>query len=241
MVLQMAHRNDAFVGLVIDLHTPTARGIYNLPKEHGAMLITIKKFFGNRGVATVEGYRPGIGAAATGGDSWLALALKGVPVLGKALISGLKLSQAAKHHWNEYKKRKFRPFSPSAGLHLELWPAPGLRERSAVAPLMETLQMLPDLTQFLGSEHPGVKFSFLITSDGARSHFPHIQVDSDACSEGSMVRLVKKVSKGLGQADPPSHLILSRHWGVREKIQEFHDAQDAFRLVFLFPNFQIRS
>lgn len=128
-----------------------------------------------------------------------------------------------------------RPFEPSLGIHLDIWPAQGVRQRTKVSTLTETLALLPELRSFIATKHPGVATTFLITGNGERVAVPPILIDSDACSDASVIQLASRIRQRLEGAEPPTHYSLSRRWGLWDRVTEYRDQSAAFHLVFLFP------
>lgn len=235
MVLVLRDSVSSFTGLVLDIHSPRARGIFDLEQTSSRLQESVVEFFENRGVVVAMGYRPGIGAAAGGPTGLVAQLLKMAPVVGKAAAASVEAFRVLRRKLADYKKKKMRPFEPTLGLHLDIWPAPDRRSRTSVAALVETLSLLPPLCTHMESTHPGISVSFLITSNQQRETLPPVRIDSDACNATSMMGLASKVQKDMNSNHPPTHYSVSRRWGFLTKTERHHDASGAFHFVFLFP------
>lgn len=235
MVLIPQNSVEDFSGLVLDIHTPRARGIYDLDKSRDSIRASTEEFFHARGVATAAGFRPGIGATAGGPTGWIAQLAKLLPAVGKLIFATVTTVRVVRKRIADYKKKKMRPFQPSIGIHLEMWPATDVRQRTPVSTLMETLSMLPDLCRHIDAKHPGMELTFLVTGNSERMTVPAIRIDSNACSDSSMVKLAAMVRKGLERPIAPTHFTLFRHWGIRERVRTYWDDNEAFHLIFLFP------
>lgn len=235
MVLIPHSAEEDFSGLLLDIHTPRARGIFDLDKSRDLIRSSVEEFFQARGVATVAGFRPGIGATSGGPTGWVAQIAKLLPTVGKLIFATISTARVLRKRITEYKKRKMRPFKPSVGIHLDMWPATDARQRTPVSTLIETLSLLPDLCGHIDAKHPGMKPTFLVTGNSERISAPAIRIDSDACSDSSVVKLAATVRKGLERPIAPTHFTLSRQWGFWERVRTHWDENEAFHLVFLFP------
>ncbi|MEW1921051.1 hypothetical protein, partial [Pseudarthrobacter oxydans] len=74
-----------------------------------------------------------------------------------------------------------------------------------------------------------------VTGNCERVSAPALHIDSDACSDSSVVKLAAIVRKGLERPIAPTHFTLSRQWGVWERVRTYWDDNEAFHLIFLFP------
>lgn len=229
---------DNFSGIIIEVHTPRPQGIYSPEALQAPILKSVGTFYANRGVHTAEGCRPGIGAAATGGVSEIEELIRAIPVVGKLIMASWKMTKLISTKTVEYRKRKMRPFRPSVGIHLDIWPTTEVRSRGNWASLMEVLETLPSLIDEIQIRHPGVTVSILVTQNDRLQHMPALRIDGNACSDRSMFSLILKVKKDQKLALSPTHYWLSRSWGLRNKATSYSNKADAFYFVHLFPQNQ---
>lgn len=235
MVLILHDPNPTFTGLVLQIHTPMSQGIFDLSGSSAQFSRSVTEFFENRGVMIAIGYRPGIGGASGGQAGLVSHLLRTAPLIGKSIRALLGVIRIVRQKLADYKKKKMRPFRPSLGLHLEIWPAPDRRQRSNVSPLVETLDLLPALISHMESKHSDIALTFLITANSPQRTLPPIRIDSDACETFSLMGLASKIQKDLMQENRPTHYSLVRSWGVRNKVVRYYDATDIMDFVFLFP------
>lgn len=212
-----------------------SRGIYDEATLSNSVAETVRTFCNSKGIPVVEGYRPGIGAA-VGPSTPLEQLLRAIPLVGKAVVAALALGKTAYRKLTAYRRKRLRPFDPSVGVHLDIWPKKGLRNRGDSADLSDVLLLLHPLSVELSSSHSGVKTSFLVTGNTERVNLPPVQVDGDACSEASMVKLSARIRKDIAHPNSHTHFVMSNHLGIWPKISAFNDNDAAFRMVHLFPD-----
>lgn len=234
-MLFIPESNPDFSGIAVEVHAPLSRGIYDISQSLELLHTSVSDFYHRRGVVTVKGYRGGIGGAA-GHGAVMSFILKALPGVGKATLAAIAAARSIRRKIVKFRKRRMRPFQPTAGIHFDLWPAADRRPRTKVATLVEALDTLPQLCQHMASEHPSVKLSFLVTGNAERIAIPHLSIDSDACDAESMISLAGRVQKDLAKGNGATHYTVTRKWGLWTKIERHTDPTGAFHLVFGFPN-----
>lgn len=237
MVLIPMDGNDKFTGLLVSVTPNRSRGIYDQNLLSTNIQNTVKDFCEARGILTSAGFLPGIGSATGPGPSqifeWI---LRTIPLLGKAIIASLKLGKVIRRRVTAYQKKKLRPFVPTVGIHLDIWPKRGMRSRKETTDLSDTLFLLPELSAVIRAKHHNILASYLVTANSERGQLPPVRVDADACSEATMVKLAAAIDKNVSLPDPPTHYLVTKRWGIFPKISVFRDRSGAFSTVFRFPN-----
>ncbi|MDJ0316038.1 hypothetical protein [Arthrobacter antibioticus] len=224
-----------FSGLLVSITPNRARGIYDEDTFSDSIFDTVKEYFNSRGIQLLRGYRPGIGAA-VGPSKFLEWLLRSIPMVGKLLMAGFSLGRLVNQKIISYRKKKLRPFEPTIGIHLDIWPRSGLRSRTDSGDLADTLLQLPMLASKISHSHHNILATFLLTSNGNQIQLPPVRVDADVCSEATMVRLATVIAKGMASPTPYTHYIVTKRWGIRPKISRYRDSSAAFHTVFLFPD-----
>lgn len=235
MVLFPTNPTPEFSGLLVSITPNRSRGIYDESTLSDSVSKTVRSFCQSKGIRVAEGYRPGIGAA-VGPSKLVEWLLRTIPLLGKALVAGIATGKIVHRKITTYRRKKLRPFEPSVGIHLDIWPKPGLRSRGESVDLSDALLLLPELSALVATSHPNVKATFLVTANSERVQLPPVHIDADACSEATMVKLSAKVRKDIALPTPHTHFVVSRRWGICSKISIFRDSSAAFDMVFLFPD-----
>lgn len=234
MALFLTTPDPKFSGLIMSITPNRSRGIYDESTLSEAVTETVRSLCRSKGIRVEEGYMPGIGGA-TGPSKLAEWLLRTIPLLGRAFVALMTTGKILHRKLTVYRRKKLRPFEPSIGIHLDIWPKLGFRSRGESVDLSDTLLLLPELSELLSTTHPNVKAAFLVTSNSERVQLPPALIDADACSEATMVKLSTNVRKDIVLPTPHTHFTVSRRWGLWSKISAFRDSSAAFHMVHLFP------